>query len=814
MGFERRPPGGARWPVLLAAALAAGGCDRRPPPITIRLVDLFKPELVLARSAAPPSPGHRTEWRFDAPATGERGPGRAWEAGPGVAGLEVRDGRLQGQTTTNLPLVHLMGEPGTDGNDVVEEVEIRLRVSAGANLDLALSGQERADLTEVAQPNPVFWSFTTPIISGEETRTYVLRNARGTPLSRCRHIFIRPTDAAGARFEIESLRIVSRKEHLAAVPSGIAWQGLSEFYRETIVARTPETVRVSLTLPENPWLDLAVGTLEEEPVTFRVAVGKPGAEAVLLERTVTMPHRWDLAPVDLRPYAGRRVSLTLSLAGGRPGLLGLWGTPIIRSLGVMPRPAAPTTVAGDVPQGIVLIWVDTLRRDHLDAYGYGRLTGPAVRRMASEGTLFRDAVVQATWTKVSTPSVLTSLYPATHGVRDFSDRLPSSAVTLAEVYREAGYATLSMSSGLFTGRFTNLHQGFEEVQENGSIKGELRTSKTTRVFVDRLLPWLEAHRDVPFFVFLHIQDPHDPYRPYPPYDTMWADRAGEAEHERQASAVRKVITDPLMKGFLMPSRNDLLKAGLDPEAYVDYERDWYDGAIRGMDVEITRLLEGLRNLRLDRRTLVAYTADHGEEFLEHGKMFHGQSTYGELSNVPLILWRPGTVPAGAVVDQTVQAIDLMPTLLEMSRLALPRSAQGHSLVPLLFKPASPSGAAHAATAPVEWPAVIEKESTREGGGPPPRDSESYAIILDGWKLVRNTKRPAGGPEFELYDHRTDPLDKADRAAEHPEVVKRLANELEQWRRMAEAAHLPPDAQSREGLGKEELERLRALGYIQ
>ncbi len=195
-------------------------------------------------------------------------------------------------------------------------------------------------------------------------------------------------------------------------------------------------------------------------------------------------------------------------------------------------------------------------------------------------------------------------------------------------------------------------------------------------------------------------------------------------------------------------------------------------------------------------------------------MFHGQSTYGELSNVPLILWRPGTVPAGTVVDQTVQAIDLMPTLLEMSRLPLPRSAQGHSLVPLLFRPSSSSGAAHAATASAAWPAVIEKASTREGGGPPPRDSESYAIILDGWKLVHNMKRPAGGPEFELYDHRTDPLDTADRAAEHPEVVKRLANELEQWRRMAEAARLPPDAQSREGLGTEELERLRALGYIQ
>jgi len=804
---------GAVWPVLSILALTGAGCRHESAPITIRLVDLFRPELVLGGAGAKSAPLPRTEWRFDAPAGAKPVAGR-WEEGPGVAGLTVRDGRLAGRTTSTAPVVHLVGTPPRDGNDTIEELEIRIRVSSGANLFVGCSGQEHVDLAEIAAQAANSWFFTTPIIAGDELRPYVVRIARGIPLSRTRHIFIRPTDAAGARFEIESLRLVSRREHLASVPSGISWQGLSELYRETIVARTPETVRFSLTLPARPRLDLAVGTLEDEPVTFRVAVGDPGTESVLLERTVSTPHRWDPAEVDLSPYAGRSVSLALSLSGGKPGLLGLWGAAIVRSLGAMPRAAAPARTAADPPQGIVLVWVDTLRRDHLDVYGYGRETGPAVRRMAAEGTLFRDEVVQATWTKVSTPSVLTSLYPSTHGVRDFSDRLPNSAVTLAEVYRQAGYATLSMSSGLFTGRFTNLHKGFEEVQENGSIKGDLRTSKTARVYVDRLLPWLEAHREVPFFVFLHVQDPHDPYRPYPPYDTLWADQAGEAEHERQATAVRKVIADPLMKGFLMPTRDDLLEARLDPRAYIDYERGWYDGSIRGMDVEIARLLEGLRNMKLDRRTLVVYTADHGEEFLEHGKMFHGQTTYGELSNVPLILWRPGTIAAGAVVEQTVQAIDLMPTLLEMSRLPVPAAAQGHSLLPLLGSAPRPSSAAHGPGARTAWPAVIEKASTREGGGPPPRDVASYAIIVDSWKLIHNAQRPPGRPEYELYDHRRDPLDAKDVAADHPDVVERLGRELQAWQRKTAAARLRPDSQLRQGLGKEELERLRSLGYIQ
>jgi arylsulfatase A-like enzyme len=167
-----------------------------------------------------------------------------------------------------------------------------------------------------------------------------------------------------------------------------------------------------------------------------------------------------------------------------------------------------------------------------------------------------------------------------------------------------------------------------------------------------------------------------------------------------------------------------------------------------------------------------------------------------------------------VVEQTVQAIDLMPTLLEMSRLPVPAAAQGHSLLPLLGLASRSSSAAHGPGARTAWPVVIEKESTREGGGPPPRDNASCAIIVDSWKLIHNAKRPPGRPEYELYDHRRDPLDATDVAADHPDIVERLGSELRAWQRKAEAARLRPDSQLRQGLGKEELERLRSLGYIQ
>jgi len=612
------------------------------------------------------------------------------------------------------------------------------------------------------------------------------------------------------------VRVVFRKEHLASVPSGMGWQGLSEVYHETLVARAPETVRLKLRLPARPRLDLSLGTIEDEPVRFRVearlASSRAGAGKLLLERSVTRPHRWETAAVDLDAFAGREVVLSLSLAAEKPGTLAFWGSPTVRSR-IAPTARARQT---DPPQGVILIWADTLRSDHVGLYGYSRNTTPVLDRLAAEGTVFRDCIGQASWTKVATPSLMTSLYPTSHTVREFGDRLPTSATTLAQVYRDAGYATLSLSSILFTGRFTNLHRGFEEVHEGGSLPDQ-ESSKTARDYVDRLLPWLEAHRDVPFFVFLHVSDPHDPYRPPAPYDTLWGDPTQRQEHERQAEHVKKFIADPLLRDFGMPSWTELEKARLDAKAYVARDVDWYDGSIRAMDAEIGRLVERLRSLGLEGRTLLAFTGDHGEEFLDHGRMFHGQSVYGELTNLPLVFWRPGGVPKGGVVGRTVETIDIMPTLLEMSRLPVPRQAQGRSLVPLLPWTTGGAGVVRADSAGAEWgerPAISEKALTADVGGPPPRGTESVAIVLGGFKLIQNVQRPPGDPEFELYDHAHDPRDQTDVSAEHPEIVARLAREIVAWRRAAEAARLKPDAESAKALSTEDLERLRSLGYIQ
>ena len=190
-------------------------------------------------------------------------------------------------------------------------------------------------------------------------------------------------------------------------------------------------------------------------------------------------YRWQRAPVELGRYSGRKVTLSLALAGD-PGTIGLWGAPSIRTR----MPPAESNAAAR-PQGVIWIHADTLRPDHLSVYGTGRDTAPFLKKLAAEGVTFERAMAQATWTKASSASFLTSLYPTTTGVARPPDRLPASVTTVADVYRSAGYATVSYSSIPFTGQATNLHKGFEEVNE-GIYQGDQQyTSKTAREYVDR-----------------------------------------------------------------------------------------------------------------------------------------------------------------------------------------------------------------------------------------------------------------------------------------------------------------------------------------
>ena len=542
---------------------------------------------------------------------------------------------------------------------------------------------------------------------------------------------------------------------------------------------------------------------------------------------MTLPRRWETQRIELAEYAGQQVTLALSLEGDEDGLVGFWGTPVVRNSGARVPPvddarsearAALADGGSTTPQGVIVFLGDTLRSDHLDAWGHDRKTAPTLTALAAEGVRFADAISPATWTKVAVPSLLSSVYPASHGIVGMADRLSSSATTMAEAFRGAGYATFATSSVSFTGKLSNVHQGVEVLHERASINnGSLghSSAKTARTYVDRFLTWLDDHYDVPFFAFIHVFDPHDPFEPYPPYDLMWASPTGKEEHEARLEQVGESLGDDRRVGDgnrfgpeRFPNREELEAAGVDPDVYAAHQLDWYDGSIRGMDAEIARLMEGLEQRGVAGDTLLAFVSDHGEEFLDHGWGWHGNTVYGEAINVPLMLRWPGVLPAGVVVDATVESLSLMTTLLELSGIPVPETAQGQSLLPMVVSPNDPT-----AFGWVERPAFSERKRIASRRERADYDVDQYSVVLDGWKLVRNVDPPEGMPEFELYDHADDPLDHNDVTADHPDVVERLTAELVGRLRYVEARKLPTDEDVSEGLSPAELRRLRSLGYI-
>src|ERR1051326_4591608 len=207
---------------LLVLITLAGCRNGAPADKSIRLIDMFKPE-ALAGQPASVRDVPWTEWHFDGTSPAK------WDAGLGISGLAIHDGKLTGRTTTNFPVLYLQRTTGLDNPDVLHAVEIRMRVSAGSEVSFNAVGSEKVDLKQ--QTEGLRWGMRVPLVPGNEIQTYTLTPPTHLAGTQLRHLMLRPADVEGAAFEIESIRLVYRKEYLAAIPSGVTWQGLKEIYR-------------------------------------------------------------------------------------------------------------------------------------------------------------------------------------------------------------------------------------------------------------------------------------------------------------------------------------------------------------------------------------------------------------------------------------------------------------------------------------------------------------------------------------------------------------------------------------------------------
>jgi arylsulfatase A-like enzyme len=479
----------------------------------------------------------------------------------------------------------------------------------------------------------------------------------------------------------------------------------------------------------------------------------PGIRAVPLGNLAAGPVRVSFTYRGLPSAAGYDAALRLV----RPSLRASHAPP--------PRERAASVARAPGRQPDIFIYlVDALRADRLGCYGYRRGTSPHLDAFAREAVLVERTFAHSSWTKASVASLLTGSTPFRHGVEDRNDALPPGVTTLAQVLRDAGYHTVMVYANTWVGPPWGLDRGFEDVRR-------LPLARSDRIHREIVKILDASARDArPLFVYVHTIDPHDPYDP-------------PAEQWRRFAAP--------VTSLRRVSHEDLGRIRGEAEAHPDrqarYARELsalYDAEVAANDEQFGLFVDELRRrARLD-RALVLFTADHGEEFFEHGGLGHGQTLFPEVLRVPLVIRFPGGVDRGARLP-AARHEDVLPTILEAAGLPVPGTVEGVPIDPSEVSTGRPSLA-----------------SLR-------LDGRRLSSWTDGsWHAIWAEKTDEPGPrDLALYDlNATGDEDVAER---YPLKVGIARGELRsaRWRSGGYlAAEVSPP--------EEVLRSLRALGYVQ
>jgi arylsulfatase A-like enzyme/thioredoxin-like negative regulator of GroEL len=289
---------------------------------------------------------------------------------------------------------------------------------------------------------------------------------------------------------------------------------------------------------------------------------------------------------------------------------------------------------------VVLITIDTTRADRMGFLGCKRGITPNLDVVARQGIVFERAYSQAPLTPVSHATIFTGTYPQFHTVTDFGHPLPSLLPSLPEILQKSGYHTAAFIGSMILDPKANMAPGFGRGfdyfdagfhQKRGPNEDRYHSiERRAGDVVAHAIAWLDKNRKAPFFIWVHLYDPHAPYDPPPPFNTKF-------------------------------------KVG-------------YDGEVAYADASLGKLFDYLRQRGLYDRALITIMSDHGESLGAHGESMHGIFLYDETIRVPLIFKLPGQLLAGRRVSSQVRLVDVAPTLLNMLNLPLPRTFQGESLV--------------------------------------------------------------------------------------------------------------------------------------
>lgn len=434
---------------------------------------------------------------------------------------------------------------------------------------------------------------------------------------------------------------------------------------------------------------------------------------------------------------------------------------------------------------VVLVSLDTLGAAQLTGFGNVAGVSPHIDAFLDEGFSFRRALAQYGNTLVSHVSLFTALYPVHHRYYPGGPLVPIDS--LVSVLSRQGWLAAAFTEGAFVSAGYGFGTGFDWYDDGALGLPRQMAGGAADTFA-RAEAWLEEFgRDTRFFLFLHTYEVHTPYAPdADSWDVVARITPGDT---------RRFTTEFQSRRSLAHNSRERLLSDQD----LAHLRALQSGEIHDLDGIFGGFLERLSELGLDRDTLVVLTADHGDQFGEHGKVGHSESLHNRVLHVPLGFRWPGRVTPGRS-EAPVQLVDLMPTVLELAGVGVPQTLDGRSL------------AAHLAGREAEAPrAAFSEQITARGecqrlGQPRECRLDRYAVQTERFKLITSRVPPWD----RLYDLRRDPLEQHDVASQHPEEVAQLRGLLKAY--LAEAEPTPdtgsetvPDAMTRE--------RLEALGYL-
>ncbi len=480
--------------------------------------------------------------------------------------------------------------------------------------------------------------------------------------------------------------------------------------------------------------------------------------------------------------------------------------------------AGCSELVGDEALTLILVSVDTTRPDHLSACGYSKSTTPTLARLASEGAVLTNMRSSTSWTLPSHMSLFTGQPPAVHDVVIDFRRLDASRRTMGEIFHDAGFRTM----GVFSAPYVHGHFGFargmdfyeratqdpmmfdltsEQMKAQlGMLERRSHTEVTSSLVVDRALNMMEHMARDRNLLFLHFFDPHYDYNAPPRFLKAFADPA------YRGPVTGHNVTDP-----------NIVHDGMPAEDLAQVEA-LYDAEIAYVDDNLRRLIEMIEASPRAKQTVLIVTSDHGEEFFEHGRYGHRATLDDEVIRVPCIVWAPGRVAPGTVVDAEVANYDILPTMMDYAGIPPEPGIYGRSLRPL-----------------IEGHALPPRPVTSALSSFPP-DPKGFFVQLDsmvfhGLKLIRtihvpwNTtnERDLGGTpdptteKIEIFDLGLDPQELHDLAGSDDPRLPDLLRAFDAEHASQAAAH---DAIQPRGAGEDpfkdltQRELLQSVGYLE